>query len=146
MPISETRKLCRRDDRELGGGRPGDHVAGVLLVAGGVGDDELALLGGEEPVGDVDRDALFPLRGQPVDEQREVQLAALGTVLGVCLQRLEVVLEHEVRLVEHPPDQRGLAVVHAAAGDEPQHGLVLVSVQVGLDVPGDEVRGSGHQK
>src|SRR3546814_4622699 len=36
--------LARVDqhDRQLGGGRAGGHVAGVLLVAGAVGDDELA--------------------------------------------------------------------------------------------------------
>ena len=31
-----------QDDREVGGGRAGDHVARVLLVARRVGDDELA--------------------------------------------------------------------------------------------------------
>ena len=34
---------------------------------GRVGDDELALVGGEEAVGDVDRDALLALGGQAVD-------------------------------------------------------------------------------
>jgi hypothetical protein len=115
-------------------------------VPGGVGDDELALLGREEPVGDVDRDALLPLGGQAVDEEREVEFAALGALLGVGLQRLEVVLEDQVRLVQQPADQRGLAVVHAAAGDEPQQRLVLVGVEVGLDVLGDEFRRRGHQK
>ena len=49
------------DHGDVGGRRAGDHVAGVLLVAGGVGDDELAALGGEVAVGDVDRDALLTL-------------------------------------------------------------------------------------
>ena len=31
------------DEREVRGGRAGDHVPGVLLVAGSVGDDELAV-------------------------------------------------------------------------------------------------------
>ena len=37
-------------------------ITRVLLVSGRVGDDELAPLGREEPVGDVDRDALLALR------------------------------------------------------------------------------------
>src|SRR5439155_17936589 len=57
------------DEGEIRGGGPGDHVAGVLHVAGGVGDDELAPGGGEVAVGDVDGDALLALGAQPVGEQ-----------------------------------------------------------------------------
>ena len=57
-------------------------------MARGVGDDELALLGGEEAVGDVDGDALLALGGQAVDQQREVELAAARTdLLRVALER-----------------------------------------------------------
>ena len=59
-------------DRELGGGRAGDHVARVLDVAGRVGDDELAAGRREVPVGDIDRDVLLALGAQAVGEQREV--------------------------------------------------------------------------
>ena len=136
-----------QDHRDVGGRRTGDHVARVLLVAGGVGDDELATLGREEPVGHVDRDALLALGGQAVEQQREVEVAALGADLGrVGLERGEVILEHEVRLVEQAADERRLAVVDAAAGDEPQQALVLVRGQVLLDVRGDELRSVGHQK
>ena len=110
-----------QDHREVRGGRAGDHVAGVLLVAGGVGDDELALLGGEEAVGDVDGDALLALGGEPVDQQGEVEVAALGPEpLRVGLERRQLVLEDQLGLVEQPADQRALAVVDAAAGDEAQ--------------------------
>ncbi len=50
-----------QDDREIGGGRAGDHVARVLKVPGRVGDDDLASRRREVAVGDVDGDALFPL-------------------------------------------------------------------------------------
>src|SRR2546426_116209 len=49
------------------------HVAGVLLVSGSVGDDELAPGRGEIAVGDVDGDALLALRLEPVGEQRQVE-------------------------------------------------------------------------
>ena len=136
------------DHRRVGGGRAGDHVAGVLLVARGVGHDELAVLGGEEPVGDVDGDALLALGREAVDEQGEVELAALGAdLLRVGLERGEVVLEHELGVVEQPADQRGLAVVDAAAGDEAQHRLVLVLGEVLIDVVGEQFVGDvRHQK
>ena len=74
--------------RHVGGRGAGRHVAGVLLVAGRVGDDELALRRGEEAVGDVDGDALLALGLQPVDQQREIDVVAVGAVLlEIALQR-----------------------------------------------------------
>ena len=68
-------------DGQVGGGGAGHHVAGVLVVAGGVGDDVFALGRGEVAVGHVDGDALLALRPQPVGEQGEVGVlvAALST-------------------------------------------------------------------
>ena len=69
------------------------------------------------------------------------------TFLRVGLEGREVVLEDELGVVEQPADEGALAVVDAAAGDEAQHRLVLVLVEVGVDVVGEEVvRDVGHQK
>jgi len=57
----------------------------------------------------------------------------------VDLERGELVLEQELRLVQQTADERALAVVDAAARDEPQEALVLVQFEVGEDVLGDEV-------
>src|SRR5690606_18862720 len=127
----------------------------VLLVARRVCDDEFAFLSGEEAIGDVDRDALLALGGEAVDEQREVDLLPLrADPLAVGFERGKLVLEDHLAVVEQPPDQRGFAVVDAAAGDEPQQPLVLVQVEISLDVLGDEGVGLvdrsggevGHQK
>ena len=48
-------------DQRVRGGGTGDRVAGVLHVAGAVGQDEAAGGGGEVAVGHVDRDALLAL-------------------------------------------------------------------------------------
>ena len=95
-------------DGDVGGAGPGDHVARVADVARGVGDDERAPRGGEEAVGDVDRDALLALGAQPVGQPREIDL---GVVDLVGHQRLGV--------VEQPADQGRLAVVDRAGGGEP---------------------------
>ncbi len=42
-----------------------------------VGDDELALVGGEVAVGNVDGDALLALGGEAVDQEREVDVLPL---------------------------------------------------------------------
>src|SRR5690606_1506018 len=81
----------------------------------------------------------------------EVDLLALrADPLAVRFERRQLVLENHLRIVEQPADQGGLAVVDAAAGDEPQQALVLVQLEIGLDVLGDEgvgdVGGVGHQK
>src|SRR6185295_18433532 len=45
-------------------------------------------------------------------------------------QRLEVVLEDQLGIEQQTPDQGRLAVVHAAAGEKAQQGLVLLLRQV----------------
>ena len=111
----------------------------------GVGDDELPAIGREVAVGDVDRDALLPLGGEAVEQQREVEVVALrAEPLGLALEGREVVLEQHLRLVQEAPDQGALAVVDAAARDEAHHALVLVRLQVREDVLGDHVRHVGH--
>jgi len=61
-------------------------------------------------------------------------------------------LEDHLAVIEKPPDQRRLAVIHRPAGDEAQHRLVLVDFQIFVDVLGDEgvglvdgVSGFGHR-
>ncbi|MNE57918.1 hypothetical protein D3C80_1529110 [compost metagenome] len=94
-------------------------------MAGGVGDDELALVGGEEAVGDIDGDALLALGGQAVHQQGEVQFAALGAeLLRVDFELTELVLEQHLGFVQQAADQRALAVVDGAGGDEAQQALV----------------------
>ena len=108
-------------DGEIGGRGAGRHVAGVLLMAGRVGDDELAARGREEAVGDVDGDALLALGLQAVDQQREIDvLAGRAVRLRIALERGELVLEDLPRVGQQPADQRRLAVVHRAAGQEAQ--------------------------
>ena len=104
---------------EVGGRGAGDHVARVLHVAGGVGDDELAAGRREVAVGHVDGDALLALGAQPVGQQREVGVVvALGLAGG--LHGLELVLEDRLGVQQQPTDQGGLAVVDRAGGREPQ--------------------------
>ena len=62
------------NDRQIRSRSARDHVAGVLLVAGRIGDDEFALLGGKVAVGDVDGDSLFALGGESVDQQRKIDI------------------------------------------------------------------------
>ena len=117
-----------QEDGEIGGRGAGRHVAGVLDVAGGVGDDEAAVLGGEIAIGDVDGDALLALGGKPVDDEGVVDLLAGGAeAFGIGGERGELVLEEQLGIVQQPADQGRLAVVDAAAGEEAQEALVAVS-------------------
>ncbi len=99
----------------------GGHVTGVLLVARRVGDDELALVGGEIAIGDIDGDALLALRLQAIDQQGQIQLLAGGPVLGgVAAHGGKLILVDQLGVVQQATDQRALAVVDAATGDEAQ--------------------------
>lgn len=87
-----------QDHRQIGGRGAGHHVAGVLFVARRIGDDELALLGCEEAIGDVDRDALLAFGGKAIDQQREVDILPLrADAAAVCLQLAQLVLESSSR-------------------------------------------------
>ena len=65
-------------------------------------------------------------------------------------QRVELVVEDLLALVEQPPDQRRLAVIDAAAGDEAQQLLRLLLREPGADVVADQLffglERTGHQK
>ena len=98
------------DDGQVGRGGPGDHVAGVLDVARGVGDDELALRGREVAVGDVNRDPLFALGPQAVGEQGQVDVL-VAALLGAALDRFQLVLEDGLGVVHQPADEGRLAVI-----------------------------------
>ncbi len=77
---------------------------------------------------------LLAFGSKPVHQQREVEIAALRAhALRVSLERGEVILEDHLRFIEQPSDQRRLAVVDAAAGDEAQKVLRLLGGQVVLD-------------
>ena len=128
--------------RSIHRGRSGDHVSGVLLVARCVGHDERASVGGEVPVGNVDGDLLLPFGEQAVKQKGEVEALSLGPeFLGIGLQGCQLVFEDQIGVVQQAPDERALAVIDAAAGKEAQEALVLVHLEIGIDVRGDELRG-----
>ncbi len=131
------------DDGQLARRGAGGHVARVLLVAGRVGDDELAAVGREVAIRDVDGDALLALGLQAVGQQGEVDLAGAGgaDLLAVALHGGELVLVDHLGVVQQPADERALAVVDAAAGEEAQELLLLVAGEVGVDVFLTQVNG-----
>jgi hypothetical protein len=101
-------------DREVRGRGAGEHVARVALVARRVGEDERPARGGEEPVRDIDGDALLALGAQPVGERRQI-----GALLA-ARDRFEVVAEQRLRVEQQPPEQGALAVVDGPRGGEAQ--------------------------
>src|SRR5690606_18745798 len=117
--LDQTLAGVDQDDREVRGRRARHHVARVLQVPRRVGDDELAPRRREVAVGDVDRDPLLALGAQAVGQQREVG-ALVAASAAHLLHVLELILEDRLGVVEKPPDQRRLAVVDAAGGDEAQ--------------------------
>ena len=106
-------------DGEVGGRGTGDHVARVVNVAGGVGDDEPAMGGGEVSVGDVDCDSLLTLGAEAVCEQRKVNAAIVAVPSQRCFtELLELVFKNGFCVVEQPPDQCAFPVINRASGGE----------------------------
>ena len=62
----------------IGGRCASYHVSRVLLMARRISHNESTLFCCKKPIGDVDRDTLFALGRQSVDEQRKIKAFALG--------------------------------------------------------------------
>ncbi len=56
------------NEREVGVRGAGHHVAGILLVSRAIDEDERTARGCKIAIGDVDRDTLFALGGEPVEQ------------------------------------------------------------------------------
>ena len=85
--------------------------------------------GREITVGHVDGDALLALGLQAVEQQREIDLGAVGAVLfRIAFERGQMIVENEVLLVEQAADQSRLAVVDRAAGQEAQGGARIGAI------------------
>jgi hypothetical protein len=134
-----------QDDGQVAVRRARRHVARVLLVARTVGDDEFAPARREVAIGHVDRDALLALRLEAVHQERQIDLAAgRALALAVAAHRGELILVDQLGVVEEAADERALAVVDVAGGQEAEQLLALLLRQVGGDVGGGD--GVGHQK
>ncbi len=110
-----------QQDGEIGARSRCRHIARILLMAGRVGDDEGAPRRRDIAVGDVDRNALFALGLEPIDEKGEVDIVAVGAVAPrVAFEGREVIVVDEALFIEKPPDEGRFAIVDGAAGDQPQ--------------------------
>src|SRR3546814_14837109 len=86
----------------------------------------------EITIGHVDGDALLALDFEAIDQQRVIErfaLAAMAPAIG--RQRRELVVVEAARIVHQASDQRALAIIDAAAGDESQPVAGPVLAQVG---------------
>src|SRR3954463_2155730 len=95
-------------------GGTGEHVAGVALMPRSVSQDVAAGVCGEEPVGDVDGDALLALGAQAIGQGGQIRLAC-----GVR-DRLEGVERQAVGVVQQSADQCALAVINRPCGRDAQ--------------------------
>ena len=108
---------CARVDeenRDVSVRRSGEHVAGVTLMARGVGEDVAPRFGREEPVRHIDGDALFALGAQTVRQRGKVRDTL---VVGDGVQMIG---RQAVGVVQQAADQRALAVVDGTRGGDPQ--------------------------
>jgi hypothetical protein len=116
--LSEPLPGVDEHEPEVGGGGAGDHVAGVLHVAGRVRDEELPRRR-EVAVGHVDRDALLALGAQAVGQQGQVGVVVAARLRG-RLDGLELVLEDPLGVEQQATDEGGLAVVDRPCSGESQ--------------------------
>ncbi len=90
----------------------------------GIDDDEAAALSLEIAPGDVDGDALLALGNEAVEQETEVDALAVDrAIVGGVQNGGALIVGDAGGIPQEPADQRGLAVVDRAAGEQPEHGL-----------------------
>ena len=113
-----------QQDGEVCGGGAGDHVAGVLVVARGIGQDETPQRRFEIAVGDVDGDALLALGGQAINQQRVINTVFhRAETAAVAFQALHHIVWDAAAFEQQPADQGRFAVIDAAARQDAKDGI-----------------------
>ncbi len=127
---------------ELGVGCAGRHIAGILLVARRIGDDEGAPRRREIAIGDVDGDALLALGFQAVEQQGEIDVRSVGAVFfRIAFECGQMIVENEILFVEQAADQGRFAVVDRPAGQKAQ-GRARIGVSAAFERVGGYWRGT----
>ena len=86
-----------------------------------VGDDKSAPRRRKKTVGDIDRDALLALVFEPIEQQREIDVAAgRAETPRLAFECFELVGQNQFGVVEQPADQGRFAVIDRSAGQEAQ--------------------------
>jgi len=115
----EWRRVCSvdEDNDEVGVRGAGDHVAGILDMTRGVGNDEFTPRRRKIFVGDVDGNALFPFGAQAIREEGQVDPAVLF-VAALPFECFQLVGQNAFAIVKEAADQGAFPVVDAACCDE----------------------------
>src|SRR3569833_843228 len=88
------------------------HVPGILLVSRCICDNEGPKWGGEEAIGDVDRDALLAFSFEPIDQECKIDFVTGGAMLlRVLVDSAQLIVEHKLGIMQQAADQRRLTVV-----------------------------------
>ena len=78
----------------------------------------------EVAVGHIDGNALFPLSGQPIHQQRVINPAGHRAVAAaVAFQCRLHIIGDAAAFIQHPADQGGFPIIDAAAGQHAQKGV-----------------------
>ena len=107
-------------------------------MAGGVGNNELALGGREVAIRHINGDALLTLSLQTIHQQRQIHFFAGSTgLLGITGDGFHVIFIDHLGVVQQTTNQRAFAVIDIAAGKKAQQLFTFVLGQVGQDVLAD---------
>jgi hypothetical protein len=109
----------------------GSHVSGVLLMAWGIGDDELSGFRREIAVGNIDSDALFTLAAKPVDQESKVCLVSLCAVLAtVVVYRGKLIFVDRLGVVKKTSNEGTFPIIYASAREESEEFFPFVAGKI----------------
>ena len=103
-------------DRKIREGSADRHIPCVFLMPRRIGYDKTSFRCRKIPVCDIDRDALFPLRHQSVEQKGVIDLAAAAADFAFQFKRLLLVRKEEFGVIQQMSDQGGFSVVYTSTG------------------------------
>ena len=106
---SHTVDGIRQDDGDIRINRRHRHIAHIFQMAGRVGDAETLAAILEIAIGHVNGNPLPAFILQPVGEKGKIYLS------GRVGRGGDMVFGHDFNIIEQPPDQGGLSVIHMTA-------------------------------
>ncbi len=102
----DPRAGIHQDNRQIGGGGAGDHVAGILFVTGSIGDNKFTFRGGKITISHIDGDPLLPLSFEPVKQQGVVYLTTNAAhPLAITLESGQLVVIQQLAVIQQAADE-----------------------------------------
>ena len=118
---------------QIGRRATGNHITCILFVSRSIRNDKFTAIGREVTVSHVNRDSLFTLRFQAIEQQSIVYMfACIPYALTVTFQCIQLIFVQFLTVEQQTSDQSRFSVIYRTGGQQSQQVLLFIFVQKSL--------------